>query len=156
MQTRIPHRTGALLAAAALALSSCSQSVEDGCGIAEGTLTEATDSITGLVTQSLAGEDTEEPLAEAMDALEDAKAGVTNSKVSEALDTLSAELESYRATVSGLEMPDLGEIDYSSPEALEQLEEVQSQFSEQTDSLRAGAASLGEASDALRQVCATE
>lgn len=154
MRTRIPHRAGALFVAAALALalSSCSQSVEDGCGIAEGTLTEATSDIKELVTQSLAGEDAAEPLARAAEALEDAKAGVKNSEVSEALETLGTELESYSTTVRGLEMPDLGEIDYTSPEALSQLEDVQSQFSEQTDSLREGAASLGEASDALRQL----
>ncbi|WP_449280442.1 hypothetical protein [Leucobacter sp.] len=172
----ITRRTGAVVAAAglALALASCSggQSVADACKIAEETMTE-------VVTQSQA--DTQEALQGALqgedvdfgaifqpikDALGETQKKVTNEEVKGALDTFVAEYNSFAEVIeqvdlSGFqELSEMSDLDPTDPDAMAKLEELQQKSTElqqqaedlQTE-IQGKTESLTEASSELGDLC---
>jgi chromosome segregation ATPase len=174
----IVRRTGAVVAAAglALALASCSggQSVADACKIAEETMTE-------VVTQSQA--DTQQALQGALqgeevdfnaifqpikEALSDTQKTVTNEEVSTALDGFVTEYNSFvgvleQVDLSGFqELSDLSDLDPSDPEAMAKIEELQEKSTElqqqaqdlQTD-IQDKTEALTAASSELSELCTT-
>lgn len=174
----IARRTGAVVAAAglALALASCSggQSVADACTIAEETMTE-------VVTQSQA--DTQQALQGALqgeevdfgaifqpikDALGETQKKVTNEEVKGALDTFVEEYNSFIGVIEAVdlsgfqELSEMSELDPSDPEAMAKLEELQQKsadLQQQAQDLQSDIqdkqGSLMDASSELADLCNT-
>lgn len=154
----LTRRTGAVVAAAglALALASCSggQSVADACKIADSTVSEANTEMQGIVSDALAGEGDISTLFEPINkALADAQSKVSNAEVSDALKTVSEEFTALGTELGDYQIPDVSDIDMSASDAMEQLEEAQAQAEELSAALQERSQSLMDAGQKLQEVC---
>lgn len=140
------RRTGAIIAAAGLALglASCSggQSTADACKIAEQTMTEVVTQAEVDAQQALQsamqGEDVDfgtifEPVKKA---LVEAQKKVTNEEVKSSLDTFVTEYTSFVEVIEGVdlsgfqELSEMSQLDPNDPEAMAKLDELQQKSTE--------------------------
>ncbi|MEJ6488537.1 hypothetical protein PQI23_02230 [Leucobacter sp. USCH14] len=87
------------------------------------------------------------------EALEEAQAEVTNEEVSTALTNFTDELSAMSGTLEGYEIPDTSSIDPADPEAMDKLEQMQSEAEEMTTKLQEHSTSLTEAGQKLQDLC---
>ena len=143
-------------AALTFSLASCSggQSVADACSIANSTVNEATGDLQSVLSDAMSGEgDLSAAFDPITEALEEAQSEVTNEEVSTALTNFTEELSAMSGTLEGYEIPDASSIDPADPEAMDKLEQMQSEAEEMTSKLEEHSTALTEAGQTLQDLC---
>lgn len=155
--TRIAGVLGAASLALSLAACSGGQSVAEACQIAEDTVTEAQGQMEGIMTDVMAGEgDMKELFASVNDALKAAEKKVTNDEVADALGAVSTDFMKIGDVLGDFKMPSVDDLDYTDPEAMEQITEMQADLEAISGELDEASSSLTESSKKLEDLCVTK
>ncbi|QZY51202.1 hypothetical protein [Leucobacter tenebrionis] len=151
-------RVGGALAAAALtvSLAACSggQRVADACSSASEAMQEVNANTNSIMQEAMAGDaDYAELFKPVQEALSDAEKKVTNEEVLTPLSKVSSEFDGLVEQLSGLEIPNMDEIDPTDPAAMEDIEKMQADLEEASASMQERADALTKASQDLAEVC---
>lgn len=152
--TRIAGVLGAATLALSLAACSGGQSVAEACKIAEDTVTEAQGQMEGIMTDVMAGEgDMGDMFKTLDDALSSAEKKVSNTEVSDALKAVSDDFVKVGDVLGDFKMPSTDDLDYSDPEAMEKLTEMQGELEAISGKMEEASTSLTDSSKKLEELC---
>ena len=163
MEKKALVRVGGLLAAVTLALgmTACSggQSVAEGCKVANDAMndvTQETQANADELMQSMT-EGGEVDFAAAFEpvtaGLEKAQKEVTNEEVSASLEKFATEYNGFVELLSGFEMPDMANLDYSDPNAMAELEAFQAEAQQLSTDMQERATAMTEAGQEMQELC---
>ncbi|MBK0418489.1 hypothetical protein JD276_05505 [Leucobacter sp. CSA1] len=164
MEKKALVRVGGLLATVTLALgmTACSggQSVAEACKIADDAMNDVTSEAqanANELMQSMTEEGGEVDFAAAFEpvtaGLEKAQEEVTNEEVSAALDKFATEYQGFVEIISGFEIPDMSNIDYSDPNAMAEIEAFQAEAQQLSTDMQERATSMTEAGKEMQELC---
>lgn len=147
-----------VLGAAALAftLTACSggQSVAEACKIAEDTVSQANTEMETLMADAMGGDSNmSELFAPIQQAFSDAEKNVSNADVSKALKDVNSEFSSMIDVLGDFKIPDMSNIDYSDPEAMAEIEDMQAELEAASAELEESAANMQAAGKRLEELC---
>lgn len=150
-------RTGALVAAAGLALSmsACSggQSVAEACKVANETVNEVNQDTQQIMQDALSGGDMTELFAPVEKALDDAQSKITNEEVATKLGKVQDEFSAMSSKLEGVEMPDMSNIDPTDPDAMADLESQQAELEQLSTDMQESSEALMAAGQDLQETC---